>query len=261
MARSTDSSIVTKCALLMDVLSQARQPLAFSEIVQQTGFVKSSCHRILAVLQGEDLVAYDKGTRTYVAGSRLHHWARSAWRRIDLQQAASNEMGDLSDRTRMNTALSVLDEDTILYLRTVDFIPVRYASHSGDHAPLHCTAAGKIFLSQMSPNMRKRILQSDVLEKFTEFTKVAPDVLEAEYADIKSNGYAKAVQEESLQIVGLAAPIWNSEGKLTACLSLWTLADNFCPDEIQSVAAEVVTSANAISRKLGWTDAETCDPA
>jgi DNA-binding IclR family transcriptional regulator len=252
MGRATESAIVSKCALLMDVLSQARDPLVFSEIVEQTGFVKSSCHRILAVLQGEGLVAYDKKTRTYYTGPRLHQWARSAWRKIDLQHIAAVEMGDLSDRTKMNTALSVLDEDTILYLRTADFAPIRYASHSGDHAPLHCTAAGKVFLAHMSKIQRDAILQDGVMRKFTDMTRVTPEALENEYPYILELGYAKAIQEESLLIMGLAAPIWNSEGKLTACLSLWTQADEFPEADIQDKSQEVIKSANAISQVLGW---------
>jgi DNA-binding IclR family transcriptional regulator len=254
LARSTDSSIVTKCAMVMDVLSQARQPLAFSEIVQATGFVKSSCHRILAVLQGETLVAYDQKSRTYMPGPRLHEWARSAWRRVDLQQAAAPEMADLSDRTAMNTALSVLDGDTILYLRTVDYLPFRLASRPGDHAPLHCTAAGKVFLAHMSKTRRMHVLPITALEKFTEFTEVMVYALEEAYPQILAQGYATAIQEEFLKVLGLAAPIRNSEGVVTACLSLWSMGDHLPQDEIETRAATVISSANAISRKLGWAD-------
>ena len=110
--------------------------------------------------------------RTVHEVARLHQWARSAWRKIDLQHIATVEMGDLSDRTKMNTALSVLDEDTILYLRTADFAPIRYASHSDDHAPLHCTAAGKVFLAHMSTAQRDAILQDGVMRKFTDMLRV-----------------------------------------------------------------------------------------
>lgn len=254
MARSTESSIVTKCAMIMDVLSQARQPLAFSEIVKKTGFVKSSCHRILAVLQGETLVAYDPKSRTYTTGPRLHQWARSAWRRIDLQQAAADEMADLSDRTAMNTALSVLDGDTILYLRTVDYLPFRLASRPGDHAPLHCTAAGKVFLAHMSEARRNLVLPSATLEKYTEFTKVASRALEDEYPRILAQGYATAIQEEFLKVMGLAAPVRNAEGEITACLSLWTMEDQVAPGEIEKRATDAIASAGAISRKLGWSE-------
>ena len=41
MAKAGESSIVTKCARVMDVLTEAREPVSFSRILDETGFVKS----------------------------------------------------------------------------------------------------------------------------------------------------------------------------------------------------------------------------
>ncbi|KAA2315621.1 IclR family transcriptional regulator [Pseudooceanicola sediminis] len=252
MGRSSESSIVTKCAQIMDVLSQSRGPMAFSEIVAQTGFVKSSCHRILAVLQGEDLVEYDKASRTYKTGTRLHNWARSAWRRIDLQQIASGVMLRLGDETGMNVALSVLDGDTILYLRTVDQMPVRYAAHPGDHAPLHCTAAGKVFLANMAQSRRDALLGALRYDRFTEFTKVTAQDVAAEFPAILRSGYGMAVQEEYLPVIGIAAPIWNAQDQVTACLNVWTMSDLATAPQVESQAQRVIAAARQISRQMGW---------
>ena len=160
MARPTDSSIVAKCAKIMDVLTHAKRPMVFSDIVAQTGFVKSSCHRVLAVLQSEGLVEYERSGRTYKPGSRFQEWARAGFRHPDLQQVVAEPVDRLSEATGMNIALSVLDGDTILYLRTSNHVAVRYAARPGDHAPLHCTAAGKVFLAFMSEKQRRSVLES-----------------------------------------------------------------------------------------------------
>ncbi len=250
MSRTSESSIVTKCALVMDTLTRARQPLAFSEIVSETGFVKSSCHRILAVLQGEGLVAYDPVSRTYRSGDRLQAWARAALRRTDLQQAAQDVMSDLCESSRMNVALSILDNDTILYLRTTDFFSVRFASHTGDHAPLHCTAAGKVFLAHMKPARLQATLADLRLEKFTEHTKTSLEPLLAEFPSIRENGFAVARGEETLQVTGVAAPIWNEQGQLAACLSLWSVLDKASQEEVIAQSATVIASASEIAKRL-----------
>ncbi|QOL81839.1 IclR family transcriptional regulator [Pseudooceanicola spongiae] len=252
MARSSESSIVTKCAQIMDVLSHSRGPMGFSEIVAQTGFVKSSCHRILAVLQGEELIDYDKASRTYKTGARLHDWARSAWRRIDLQQIASDIMLRLSDETGMNVALSVLDGDTILYLRTVDQMPVRYAAHPGDHAPLHCTAAGKVFLAHLPAARRDALMAAMPYERLTEFTKVSAEDVAAEFPAILRTGYGRAVQEEYLPVIGLAAPIWNAQDQVTACLNVWTMIDLASAAEVEGQAQRLIAATRQVSRQLGW---------
>lgn len=252
MGRSTESSIVTKCATVMDILSEARQPLAFSEIVERTGFVKSSCHRILAVLQGEELISYDKPSRTYRTGSRLHQWARSAWRRIDLQQVAAEPMNRLSEATKMNAALSILDGQTILYLRTADYVPVRYAAHSGDHAPLHCTAAGKVFLAFMSENRKQELLESLEYEKFTEFTLTSAEELNRSLWETKANGYGRAVKEEVLQVTGIAAPIFNEQDDVVACMSLWSLEQAAGSADVIAQSEKVKAAAEEVSKIIGW---------
>lgn len=251
MPRSADSSIVTKCARVMDILTHAKRPLVFSEIVAATGFVKSSSHRILAVLQSEQLVAYDKGKRTYEPGPRFREWARAGFHRGDLQQVAAEAMEDLSEATGMNAALSVLDGDSLLYLRTADQVSVRFAARAGDHAPLHCTAAGKVFLAHMSKSRLDAFLATSPLEKFTEFTRIDPESLQAEFPAVLENGYATAIKEEFLQVMGMAAPIWDERKKVAACLSLWTLTADTDPVAMLGKAGRLKKAAAAITGQIG----------
>lgn len=252
MAKGGESSIVTKCAKVMDILSHARMPLTFSEIIEQSGFVKSSTHRILSVLQGEELIEYDKKNRTYRTGSRLRDWARSSWRRIDLQQTANEFIHTLSEETGMNTALSVLDSDTVLYLRTVDAIQLRYASHAGDHVPLHSTAAGKVFLAYMSKKRRQETVSRLGFEKFTEHTKTNPDDLLEELKSIPKFGFARSLGEERLQVTGIAAPIWSAEDSVTASLSLWSQTGEATRDEVLAMSNKLKKTTRLISEQLGW---------
>lgn len=251
LAKAGESSIVTKCAIVMDIISHARSPLSFSEIIQKTGFVKSSTHRILAVLQGEKLIEYDKKNRNYRTGPRLRDWARHSWRRIDLQETANNFMHLLSEETGMNTALSVLDGDTVLYLRTVDVIQLRYASHAGDHVPLHSTAAGKVFLAYMNEKHREKTLDNLVFEKFTENTITNVEALNTELDLISKHGFAKSLGEERFQVTGIAAPIWNAEDKVTACLSLWSQTGHATREEVIAMSDKLKKTTRLISEQLG----------
>lgn len=252
MAKAGESSIVSKCAQLMDIISAARQPLAFSEVVARSGFVKSSCHRILAVLLAEEMIAYDSDGRTYSSGPRLSRWAKLALYRADLPEAAAAVMDALSEETRMNTALSILDGNSILYLRTSDPVPMRYASRAGDHAPIHSTAAGKVLLAHTGANRRAEILANLRFETFTEFTKTSADALSAELADVVAQGYARALREEYLQVMGLSAPVRNAQDQVIAALSLWTLTTDNTAAQLEAQAPMVTEAADRVSGNLGW---------
>ena len=108
------SSIVTKCTEVLDILAQAGRPLGFTEIVQESGFVKSSTHRVLGVLKSEGLV--ETQGRNYLLGPKILNWAARAWHQTDLQQVVSGELEALSEATGQNAALAIINKYTPLCL-------------------------------------------------------------------------------------------------------------------------------------------------
>jgi DNA-binding IclR family transcriptional regulator len=162
-------------------------------------------------------------------------------------------MRTLSQRTGGHSALSVLDQDTILYLKAVDPSPLRYASRAGDHAPLHCTAAGKVFLAHMPEPVRKEVLDNLRFEPLTPFTITEPADLMHELPGIVLRGYGTAVREEFVQVAGIAAPIKDEHGEVIACLSLWTtLPDDSTPSIEDNFARDLIATTRGISKRIGW---------
>lgn len=248
MVAANQSSIITKTARILDVLTDAQRPLGFAEIVARTQFVKSSTHRILSVLIGENMVEFDARGRTYKLGARLNNWAHAAWRRSDIDVIAVHELEQLCEVTRANVALSVRYDDSVLYLRTLDSQAVRTASRAGDHAPLHCTAAGKVFLAYMPERQRENLMARLRFERFTENSICDPAQLLTELAVVRSRGYALSAQEEVAHIVGIAAPIWNAQNEVTAAVSLWTISE---AASVQEIEAHVPT-LRAVTQKLSF---------
>ncbi len=253
MATRSESSIVAKCAKVLDIVSAARRPLGFRDIISQSGLARSSAHRILAILINENLIEYDKANKIYRYGPRLNRWARGAWMRIDLHENSSTEMERLCSETQLNSELSVLDGDSILYLRTLNSFPVSHASHPGDHAPLHCTAAGKVFLAFMQEQQREAMMARLRYERLTEHTIQDPLVLLKDLEATRERGYGLSMQEEFLPVIGVAAPIKNLHGEVIACLSLWTLIDRTSRAEAEALASTIIASAERISRQTGET--------
>jgi DNA-binding IclR family transcriptional regulator len=252
MARASESSIVAKCAQVIDILSNARHPLGFKEITEISGMVKSSAHRILSVLLSEELVEYDKSKKVYRIGSRLNAWARAIWRRLDMQMDPVAELEGLCEYTSMNAALSILDGDSVLYMRTLNSVPFRFASQPGDRAPLHYTAPGKVFLANMPAHRRELVMNELRFDRMTEFTILDRERLQSELDVICKRGYGLAVQEEHFQVIGMAAPIRDVQGDVAACLSLWTLIDESSAKKLEEFAPDLIATTERISRQSGY---------
>ena len=56
--------------------------------------------------------------------------------------------------------------------------------------PVHCSASGKIFLSQMSAAQRRRLLSNAPLETYTAKTLTDPEALEKEVQRVRKDGFA-----------------------------------------------------------------------
>ena len=221
MSREVQSSIIQKSVDVINLLAQHKGRLSQTEIAQATGFNKSSTHRILTILIGQGLVEFDERDRTYSTGPLLISWARAAWEKMDLTLVQDQDLRDLASETGMNVALSVRVEHTVTFTRTNIPHPYRLAVKEGGQSELHNTAAGKVFLAHMTPEERDAYFAVAELEKFTETTLTSRRDIEATLDEIKAKGYAVSDREEFYQVVGMAAPILDHNGRILAAISLW----------------------------------------
>jgi DNA-binding IclR family transcriptional regulator len=251
MAREVQSSIVEKLVVVLDLLAKTTGKLTHSEIVTATGFNKSSAHRILSIMIGEDLVYFDERDKSYSVGPKLVSWARAAWQKTDLGQIEDQDLTDLSDATGMNVALSVLSEHSVTFIRTRIINPYKLAVKLGGQSDLHCTAAGKLFLAYMDKPALDKYLNTTELEKFTENTLTDQKSLLDELTQIQQAGYASSNREEFWQVVGVAAPIVDYDNRIIASISLWTPTRSASMEELQDQVPVLLQTAAKISSRFG----------
>ena len=251
MVREVQSSIVEKSVAVIDLLARTKGRMSQTEIASATGFNKSSTHRILSILIGQNLVHYDERDRSYTTGTQLISWAKAAWEKMDLSLITDQDLIELSEQTDMNVALSVRTEHTVTFIRTRIPHPYRLAVKTGGQSEMHNTAAGKVFLTHMTDEERTSFFQSAELEKFTETTLTSRAALEADMAQIRTRGFAISDREEFYQVVGIAAPILDYDGRILATLSLWVPLRNATLDTLLGHAPALLTKAEAISARFG----------
>lgn len=250
--KMTTSSIITRSARLLDVITNSSRPIKQSRLADATGYPKSSVHRILAILMGEKLVAFEESSQGYVVGPRMIGWAAASFRTNDLPDLCSEAMQELTEVTGSHVALSICDGQSVLYLKTADpLTPYRTAPRVGERSPLHVTAAGKVFLGFSAPKAQDSMLENLYLTKFTEHTLTDKDDLRAEINLVSKNGYATCDREEFLQVSGVSAPIFNQNSDVVAAISLWNQTDRQDLHGLLSHAPELLKTTGKLSRRLG----------
>lgn len=251
MSREIQSSIVQKSVTVVNLLAKHKGRLSQTEIARATGFNKSSTHRILSILIGQELVEYDERDRTYSTGPLLVSWARAAWEKIDLSLVRDQDLRELVTQTDMNVALGVRTEHTVTFLRTNIPHPYRLSVKAGGQSELHNTAVGKLFLAHMTKDERDNYFKVAELEKFTETTLTNRQDLEASFDDIRGQGFAVSDREEFYQVVGIAAPILNHDGRITAAISLWIPLRVATMDDLLACVPTLLGKTGEISARFG----------
>lgn len=118
--------------------------------------------------------------------------------------------------------------------------------------PLHCSALGKVLLAWSEPDVVARVIRERGLKPLTDRTIHGSADLHAALAKIRSQGFALDDEESAPGLRCVAAPIWDGSGCVAAALSLSSPADRLSLHDALRLAPQMIESANAVSRRLGW---------
>src|SRR6185369_4000373 len=139
--------VIERMMKLLDILSQHPEPLGLKQIAQYTGLHPSTAHRILASMSTDRIVdRVEPGS--YRLGMRLLELGNLVKSRISVRELALPLMRELHSQTGETANLSVRHDDEIVYVERSSSgrAAMRVVHVIGARAPLHVTAAGKLFL-------------------------------------------------------------------------------------------------------------------
>lgn len=118
--------------------------------------------------------------------------------------------------------------------------------------PMHCSAAGKLFLAELTPTELTRALRMHPLTPRTEHSIATRDSLEDELERVRRRGHAISDQELDLGIRSVAVPVRDPSGKLAASINVTTLTAVLGLREIRAnVVPTLVAAAAELEATLG----------
>jgi DNA-binding IclR family transcriptional regulator len=240
--------VIERMTRLLEVLAQHPEPLGLKQIAQYTGLHPSTAHRILAAMSADRMVdRVEPGS--YRLGMRLLELGNLVKSRIGVRELALPAMRDLHAQTGETANLSVRHDDEIVYVeRTASGRSAMRVVHViGARAPLHVTAAGKLFLLEEGFARLRDYAKRTGLAPQTRNTISSPVALERELERIQRQGWATDNEEAEIGVRCVAAGIRDDGGVLVAALSLSTPADRM---KVQW-GPLVKETADRVSRSIG----------
>ena len=240
--------VIERMMRMLDVLAEHPEPLGLKQIAQLTGLHPSTAHRILAAMSADRFVdRVEPGS--YRLGMRLLELGTLVRSRISVRELALPIMRELHAQTGETVNLSVRQDDEIVYVERTSSgrSAMRVVHVIGARAPLHVTAAGKLFLLEDGfPRLRDYAKRTG-LAAHTKNSMASLPLLERDLERIQRQGYATDNEEVEIGVRCVAAPIRDDNGGLIAALSLSTPADRMKPQW----GALIKDTAEKVCRAIG----------
>ena len=199
---------------LLEVIAEKDQFFTLQSLVDETGLPKPTLHRMLQQLEGSGMLQREADNRHYSKGSRLRRLAENLLLNDTLHGARHAVLTQLVEDVGESCNITALSGGEVLYLDRVETsAALRFYLHPGSRVPVHCSASGKLFLAQMSPAQRRRLLGEIPLKPFTQNTLTDLSALEAEVETVRQRGYAFDDEEFLPGLVCIAVLAPSSKGK------------------------------------------------
>jgi sugar lactone lactonase YvrE/DNA-binding IclR family transcriptional regulator len=244
--------VLEKAMGLLNIVSEVRSPMTFTELLRASRLPKATLHRILATLIREGLLRHDAYTRTYRLGFRLLELAHEVWSDFDLRLAAQDEMAQLRDTFRESVLLGVLDGDSLVVLACEE--PSRDEPPPlkiGLRLPVHASALGKAVLAFLDSARQGQLLAGSALARHTPRTVTDPTALRSELDITRSRGYALEEGELDEGVSAVAVPILDMEGQPVGAISIRSWSKRMDLAQAHSLAPALMGAARRISHNAG----------
>jgi DNA-binding IclR family transcriptional regulator len=120
--------------------------------------------------------------------------------------------------------------------------------------PFHCSATGKVLISEFPEEEIDNLIALKGLKSFTENTITDSKRLKDELALVRTNHYAYDHEEYILKDNCIAAAIRSREGRIIAAISLSAFENYMTVSELEEALPALQDTVRKISNMLGYND-------
>lgn len=241
MSDETGKGGVRSVQLALDVLERvagASDEVGVSDLATQLGTTKGSVFRHLKTLVERGYLSQNPQTSKYRLGIQAYVLGKIAADGIDLLSASADAIRDLRDELGLSVVLSVLQGRRLMVVETqLGKSTLEIGVRTGTELQLHCNAQGKVALA-FAKQLGMDQLPAE-LPAITPYTVVDHAELTCQVSEVRARGWATAIEEETLGISAIAAPILGINAEFIGTVALVATVQNISrelnPEQIRAL--------------------------
>lgn len=252
--RRSKAQTVQRALDILQVLLDNNGEASLSEISRSSGLSISTVYRIVSVLLENGYIIHADGRGKYLIGAKFLEFGNVVKSALKIEDVARPFMQKLQQLSNESVHISRSHGTEMSYLEIIHTSQIlRVVPVIGTKVPLHCTAAGKVFLAQLGKADRQKLFEKGKpLKSYTKNTITDINELNKQLEIVKRNGVAIDGEECVPGITDVAAPVIDSDGNLAACIGIFIPSPRATKKKIASLVSMVKKSALEISHAIGY---------
>jgi len=215
------ASAALRSLAILEVVVRADRLISLTEIVDQMALPKPTVFRLLSALEKGGWILRQPGDKDYTVGSRLADFGLGIMMNNSVRMLRHTILANIGNKLGETCNITMLDGNEIVYIDRVETQwPLKVDLKPGARVPLHCSASGKLFMSQMRSAKRRALLENLDLSRFTGNTITSLDLLESELDRTRKSEIGIDNQEYLDGLICVAVPIMDVNGQIAAALAV-----------------------------------------
>jgi len=231
---------IVRAMQVLEALAVSPDGSGVKDLSRAVGCGKGTISKMLGTLERRHYVRRDAASGRFTLTWRLLALAFGHADQAGMPRVFLPVLQELADETDELVQLAVVDGDQVLFVakaegrgQTIRLLPL-----VGLWAPLHATAAGKLWLSTLPAKEVSRVLGRR-LPAVAPKTITSIDTLRKELERVRAAGYALADEELAEGGRAIAAPI-TRDGAMVGAVALSGPAYRLSPERLHALAPRII---------------------
>lgn len=254
---ATDTIVsVERAFAILEALARSPGGLTFVEIRRVLGVNQGICFKLLTTLERSSYVFRHEGTGRYQLTFKVSNLSMTRLSNARLLDLSTATLRTLADATGELARLAVVERDNLTWVLSV--AGQKREQHALQLVPinnfrigLNTHASGKAWLSTLSVDRVKELLDRHGIESRTPFSKTTVDEILADIAESARRGFAITFEENEINIGAIAAPIvlraLDGTPRCVGTVSLAAPTSRLSRGDLERNAPVVITAANKLA--------------
>ncbi len=236
---------------ILEAVAASAEPVPLKQLTDLIGIDRSSVFRLANTLRQRRFLANPQGSKDYILGPTAWRLSRRYGRSV-LGTFFHQYLRDLTAQVEETSHFAVREGGHVFFIdhHAPTGQVVSVAGQTGELAPLHCTAHGKVLLADFDLGELRRLFGRTPLRSYSRHTITTLTGLSRVCRRARADGYAIDDGEYMQEVRCVAAPIRDPAGEIVASVGISSPVTRLELKRIGPAAAAVVATARAISASL-----------